>query len=547
MNALGRTVLVGAMAIALVGLGLPWGAQHAYAAEAPVLTSVWLETATGSATTAVDEAQTFFVKGSFTDADSAESHFVKIKIGNGFAETTTGLALGARTFAVSKVYPDDAPTATSQDPFTLTVKVQDSAGLLSSIWSSVVTVRNVAPTVTSLVLTPTAILDDQFVQATGTFADPGTKDTFTLSLDWGDGSPAYTQSYLSMDAKTFAAGHQYTTPGTYSVTASVTDDDAGLGVLASTLAVSAPNTAPSGVVLSATGVVEGDEATLNGSFADPDTTDTHNVAVQWGDGSTSDVELAAGVVSFTAKHTYANDGTYLIVATVTDPASASALGSLSYVVFKRNHAPADLALSATGAVVGGPGKVGLKFSDPDPLDWHRVKVRWGDGSEAEHLLDAGVFALEASHVYANAGTYNVTVVVVDTYSASVDGAVSLDVRVPTASELVDELGALVQSWDVDSGLQNSLLTKVRSAQSELGWGRSNLCNSLGALANHVSAQAGKKLATDDVDAFWSLMATMNGSMNCFQLDRAELRAAQSTATSNAAADNHGKSKDKAKK
>jgi hypothetical protein len=533
------------MALAIVALGLPWGTHVAYAAEAPVLTSAWLETAAGTTTT-VNEGQAFQVKGTFTDGDSSDLHYAQIKIGSAFVETLSGLPSGARTFSVSKLYPDDSPSGTPQDTFTLTVKISDSAGLVSNTWSTIVTVRNVAPAVTSFVLAPSSILDHETVQASGAFTDASAKDTFTLAVDWGDGSAAFTRSYVSADPKTFAAAHEYVVAGNYTPTVTVTDDDTGVGTLASVLGVASRNRPPTDLLLAGTGVTEGDVATIDGSFTDPDTADTHTVRMVWGDGSTSDLALDAGVTTFAATHTYSNDGTYLITATVTDPASAETTSVMSFMVFKRNHAPADLVLSTTDAVEGGTGKLNVQFSDPDPLDWHRVRVGWGDSSPAtEHLLDAGVFSLEAAHLYSAAGTYTLTVVVVDTFDSAVDGTADLEVRVRTTGEVVDEIAGLVLSWDLDAGLQNSLLAKVRAAQVELGWGRVNVCNSLGALANHVSAQTGKKLSTDDVDAFWSLMADVNTGTECAQLYTPEVQAAELRSGRSDA--EHGSAKDKAPK
>jgi hypothetical protein len=603
------------MALAILGVG-PW-VRVAHAAEAPVITNVWLETASGPVT-AVNEAQSFFVKGTFTDGDASDRHSAYIQIGSSFPETFTSLPLGARSFSATRVYPDDAPSGTPQDPFTLTVRIQDSSGLWSNTWTMTVTVRNVAPTVTGLLLQPSSILDHESVQASGSFADPGTKDTFTLNLSWGDGSPAFTKPYLATDPKTFSATHLYTVPGQYNIVATVTDDDTGVGTLSSALTVGSRNTPPSGFVLSGASVVEGDEATFHGQFADPDAADTHSVVIDWGDSSQSSFTLAAGALSFDVKHTFKTYGTYAISATVSDgsvPASASlsfdvikrntppsalslsavsviegdlatlhgefadpdttdahtvvvqwgdglqsllalaagalsfdathtyanygtypinvsvadgaasTSGSLSYIVFRRNHAPADLVLSTTGAVEGGSGTLALSFTDPDPLDWHRVSVDWGDGSPVtDQILDAGVLSVTASHVYVAAGAYTVSVTVSDTYDASVGGATTLSVRVRTASELVDALASTMYGWSLEEGTENSLMTKVRAAQAEFGWGRGNVCNRLGALANEVSAQTGKSLSLDEAGAFWSLIAELNDRMDCPQLQDAMAKA-----------------------
>jgi PKD repeat protein len=529
MKRLGRAVLAGTLAVAILGLGLPWGARSAFAAEPPVLTNVWLE-AGGVVTTAVNEAQTFTVNGTFTDSDPTASHYILIKIGSTFATSTTGLPFGARTFAVSKFYPDDNPTGTPADPYTLTVQVQNTAGLVSSTWTMTVTVRNVPPTVATFGLTPASILDGESVQASGTFTDPGTKDTFTLSLDWGDGSAAFTKSYLSTDPKTFSATHPYARAGSYTVTATVTDDDTGRGTASVALSVGAHNTPPTGLVLSGASVVEGDPATLRGDFVDPDPADAHTVLVQWGDGSTSGLDLVAGAVSFTATHAYATYGTYTITATVTDSGSATTQSSMSLVVSRRNHAPANLVLTTTGTVEGGSGSVNVTFTDPDPLDWHRVLVTWGDASPStEQRLDAGIFTLDLSHVFATAGTYTVTVQVTDAYGAAVSATATLEVHVRTRAQVIAGLASIVSGWNLDTGAQGSLLSKIQAAQDEVGSGHDTVCNSLGAIANHVNAQTGKQISPAQAAAFWSALAGATVT-DCRHLQKAQGKAERGAAT-----------------
>ena len=90
---------------------------------------------------------------------------------------------------------------------------------------------------------------------------------------------------------------------------------------------------------------ENGTATLNGSFTDPDAGDTHTVVINWGPGEgTTTLNLAAGVTTFSASHTYLDDnpaGTasdvYPVSATVTEPAGGSASGSTSITV--NNVAP----------------------------------------------------------------------------------------------------------------------------------------------------------------------------------------------------------------
>ena len=57
------------------------------------------------------------------------------------------------------------------------------------------TVKNVAPELTSLSVTP-MIIENESATLSGEIVDPGTLDTFTLDIDWGDPlSPNDAQSF----------------------------------------------------------------------------------------------------------------------------------------------------------------------------------------------------------------------------------------------------------------------------------------------------------------------------------------------------------------
>ena len=134
-------------------------------------------------------------------------------------------------------------------------------------------------------------------------------------------------------------------------------------------------------------VIEGDEATLTGSFSDPDMLDTHSVRIEWRDGSTdSTVPLGAGTHTFSAKHVYAAQGSYKPTVTVTDlPANESVTGSADVTVLVRNTAPADLKLTVAEIDEGGTATLNGSFTDVDADDPHTVVVDWGDGSSKTTL------------------------------------------------------------------------------------------------------------------------------------------------------------------
>src|SRR5207249_499383 len=129
----------------------------------------------------IDENGTLTLNGSFTDPDAADTHTVVIAWGPGEGTTTLNLAAGVTTFSTSHLYPDDNPTGTASDAYPITVTVTDDDGGSGS-GGTAVTVNNVAPSITSLSQTATAITEGGWVTISGTFTDPGTQDGFTVTV-----------------------------------------------------------------------------------------------------------------------------------------------------------------------------------------------------------------------------------------------------------------------------------------------------------------------------------------------------------------------------
>ena len=53
---------------------------------------------------------------------------------------------------------------------------------------------------------------------------------------------------------------------------------------------------------------ENEQVTLHGSFAEPGVLDTHQVTIDWGDGTEETLDLTLGDLEFTATHRYLDDG-----------------------------------------------------------------------------------------------------------------------------------------------------------------------------------------------------------------------------------------------
>ena len=126
------------------------------------------------------------------------------------------------------------------------------------------------------------------------FTDPGTLDTFTLTVNWGEGAPvAYP---IAAGIRSFSVSHQYlddnptvTAFDNYPVSWTITDDDTGSDNDSGTVRVN--NVPPSALslTLARDSIDEGELGAVRGTFTDPGTLDTHSVDIDWGDGSTHTV------------------------------------------------------------------------------------------------------------------------------------------------------------------------------------------------------------------------------------------------------------------
>jgi hypothetical protein len=155
-----------------------------------------------------DEGSALSTSGAFTDADGNSSLTITKSSGAG---TVTDNGDGTWSW-----------THTSADDASGGVVVEASDGEHAPVaetfnW----TAANVAPSVGPVVVTRTGACA---VSINAPFTDPGTADTHTATIAWGDSS---TPSAAATSPVT--GTHQYGANGTYQIQVAVTDDDNGAG------------------------------------------------------------------------------------------------------------------------------------------------------------------------------------------------------------------------------------------------------------------------------------------------------------------------------
>ena len=161
--------------------------------------------------------------GTFTDPDAGDAWTATVNYGDGAGVQPLTLNPD-KTFDLSHTYAENGDYA-------VTVTVMDSCDE-SDAGQFVVTVLNVAPTVEAGA--DQTGDEGSLIAFAASFTDPGLIDTHTIEWNFGDGSTA---------SGPLNPSHVYSDNGTFTVTLTVTDDDAGLG--SDSLIVTVSNVAPS--------------------------------------------------------------------------------------------------------------------------------------------------------------------------------------------------------------------------------------------------------------------------------------------------------------
>ncbi|MBI4334498.1 MAG: hypothetical protein HY673_24850, partial [Chloroflexi bacterium] len=134
------------------------------------------------------EGQTATNTGRYSDADS-DPVSLSASVGSVSPGATAGTWVWSHTGA-------DGPAQN-----TVTITANDGNGGVTSATFSL-TINNVAPAGVALTASPAAINENDSTTVSGSFTDPGTLDTHTVAIDWGDGSPVTTLN-LAANVLTF--------------------------------------------------------------------------------------------------------------------------------------------------------------------------------------------------------------------------------------------------------------------------------------------------------------------------------------------------------
>ncbi|HQH86392.1 MAG TPA: tandem-95 repeat protein, partial [Anaerolineaceae bacterium] len=151
--------------------------------------------------------------------------------------------------------------------------------------------------------------EGQLIQFSGSYTDPGLLSIQAVSITWDFGDGITTTGTLTPT-------HTYADNGVYTVTLTVNDGEGG--VASDTLLVTVENVAPELAPIADQDVIINEMLTLTEAYTDPGWLDTHTALVDWGDGFTDTIHLAAGLTGFDFTHAFDTKGLYTVTVTITD-------------------------------------------------------------------------------------------------------------------------------------------------------------------------------------------------------------------------------------
>ena len=362
---------------------------------APVVTPVYVPT---SAQSGVNWSASV----AFTDPGlGLETYSCTVDYGDG-GGAQAGVISGNTCTGLSHSY-------TAKGSYTLVATVADSSGG-SGTYSVAIAVYNVAPVV-GTVTTYNPSWVGFWTNVWADFTPPGLPDTYTCTVDFGDGSGPQTGTVSGTTCQ--GPGHTYSVAGTFTATVSVVGSVSGAGSASGSVTVAA------GPIITAfhgpSSIVLGSPVSASADFVDPSGLPvTYSCVADYGDGTGQQVGVIAGKTCQGPSHVYAATGTYSIVINVTVwvTGGGSITAAISHTIVVA--APPSVAVGPVSA----PDQVneGSSATASAPFtivgsQKYTCTVNYGDGSGAHAGVISNSTCKGSSHSYTVAGNFTVTIVV----------------------------------------------------------------------------------------------------------------------------------------
>ncbi|MDX6472414.1 MAG: large repetitive protein, partial [Gaiellaceae bacterium] len=299
----------------------------------------------------------------------------------------------------------DCPTS-DNGSVTVRARVRDTFGN-STEYTKAITVQNAPPVVTAPGAQSASEASPGLVSL-GSFADAGVNDgPWHVVIGWGDTTSSVFDAAVAGDLGTLT--HTYGDSGTYHVTVTVTDKDAGSG--SQTFDVAVANVAPTASFAATSPVSEGSASALSLTGAsDPSSVDTAA-------GFTRTYSCDGTTYTATASCTFNDNGSFTVYGRIADKDGGATTYSASVTV--TNVAPTATFAAASPVAEGSPTALSLTgASDPSSVDT-------AAGFTRTYSCDGTTSSATASCTFNDNGSYTVYGKIADkdggtsSYSASV--------------------------------------------------------------------------------------------------------------------------------
>lgn len=404
-------------------------------------------TVTGTEGAAVSGTVAIFSNAGYPN-NSASDFSANIDWGDGTVDlgvTATGGSGADLTVSGSHTYADDGSYAIT------TTIIEDVPGTAAATATSTASIAEADLTVSP---PPAAVAFTEGSSSSGVFAiisDPGSNDPatrFSANIAWGDGTVSSGTLTGSAGSYTVSGSHAYADEGVYTVTVTASENGAAPAATA-TFTVSVDE-GDAGNLIAAT-ITPTEGQAFSGAVAS--FTDEGNplqvagdwtASIDWGDGTSTTAGTVTGPTggpfTINGNHTYADEGTFAVIATFSDNAPSALTGiSISSTAVVSD---AD-ALTAPTAAVSVSATEGTTFSSSAlatftnsytgsvPADFNAT-IDWGDGTQSTGTVtgSGGVFAVGGSHLYLDEMTATPVSIVLSenapgTASATASGTVTV--------------------------------------------------------------------------------------------------------------------------
>jgi hypothetical protein len=394
-------------------------------------------TLTGGPVSATEGAVFSGIVASFADSNpfsSAGDFTATITWGDG--QTSVGTiaanpqAPGHFTISGSNTYADARL-------FSVRVTIADRAGATASA-SSLAIVADAALRAAGVDVQASAGQSVTGVVASFADAGPSPAASYTTTIFWGDGTTSDGNMQAASSGFTITGTHTYAVPGVFPLRVLISDPGKATAVAAATATITAPAPQTSAVAIQTTEGTPftGPVASLTVPAWDHGPEDLA-VSIDWGDGHTTPgtlVGTGAGTFDVVRTNTFSEDGTYVVIVTITDRSAAGFMISTMATVVDAALAAAPVSVNAiAGATFKGPVATFLDAKPSAAASDFTASISWGDGQTSVGTIvadptTAGQFIVTGVNKYAAAGTFPIVVVISDVGGATTSAQETAEVR-----------------------------------------------------------------------------------------------------------------------